>query len=252
MQLKNKTIIITGASSGIGAAAALLFAREGANLVLGARRSDKLEKICKKIFCLGAQAEFVSGDVTNENFSKQLVGCALDRFGQLDGSFNNAGTMGNAVPIPDMSSQDWNEVISTNLTSAFYATKHQIPAMQDNGGSIVINSSFVGYTASLPGMGAYAASKAGLIGLVQTLATEWGEANIRVNALLPGGTKTDMAGDIENDQDHLNFLTSLHALKRLAEPTEIANTAMFMLSDQSSFMTGSAIICDGGNSIAKI
>ncbi len=253
MQLQNKTIIITGASSGIGAAAALLFAKEGANLVLGARREKELCAVKEQINGDGGNALSLAGDVGEESYAESLVELALDQFGQLNAGFNSAGIMGDTVPIPDMESDNWHTILNINLTSAFYAAKYQIPAIKKNGGgSIIFTSSFVGYTAAFPGMGAYAASKAGLIGLAQVLATEHGAEGIRANTLLPGGTKTNMAGDVDNDPDLLAFYNNIHALKRMAVPEEIANAAMFLASDQSSFVTGSAFVVDGGNSINKV
>ncbi|MBO6510081.1 MAG: SDR family oxidoreductase [Roseibium sp.] len=252
MQLENKTIVVTGASSGIGEAAAYVFASEAANLVLGARRKEELRRVENTIKEKGGRAISVVGDAREESFAEQLVEAAENAFGRLHVGFNNAGTMGDMVPVPDMSADNWRSVVETNLSSAFFAAKHQIPAMKRaGGGSIIFTSSFVGYTASFPGMGAYAAAKAGLIGLVQTLATEHGADGIRANALLPGGTKTPMAGDLDN-ADHLGFLNSLHALKRIADPAEIARAALFLASDASSFVTGTALIADGGNSINKV
>lgn len=246
MDLKNKTIIITGASSGIGAAAARIFTEEGASVVLGARRGDKLEELTEKIG--SDQAVFLAGDVTDESYNQALVELAKSKFGKLDGAFNNAGIIGELGPVTHMESKNWLDVISTNLTSAFFASKYQIAAMQEQGtGSIVFTSSFVGYSnAGMPGMGAYAASKAGLIGLTQSLAAEHGAEEIRVNALLPGGTKTDMAG---NDCDVHAYITGLHSLKRMANVDEIAQAALFLLSSKASFVTGSAMTVDGGVSV---
>ncbi|MEH6476048.1 MAG: SDR family oxidoreductase [Sneathiella sp.] len=253
MQLNKKTVIITGANSGIGAAAAVLFAEEGANVVLGARREKELDDVTNQILAFGGRAVSLAGDVCDEEYAKTLVELAEDKFGNLDVAFNNAGIMGNQVPVQDMTSENWHAVLNTNLNSAFYAAKYQIPAMKRNGsGSIIFTSSFVGYTASFPGMGAYSASKAGLIGLTQALATENGADNIRANALLPGGTITPMAGDLENNPDMREFLEGVHALKRLADPIEIAKAALFLASDNSSFVTGSPFIVDGGNSINKV
>ena len=148
-----------------------------------------------------------------------------------------------------MTAETWDRVIKTNLTSAFFAAKHQIPELIKTGnGSIAFTSSFVGHTIGLPGMGAYAAAKAGLIGLTQVLAAEHGASGLRVNALLPGGTLTPMAGD---DPSTLETIRNLHALKRMATAEEIARAALFLVSDASSFVTGSALIADGGNSITK-
>lgn len=249
MRLKDKTIIITGASSGIGAAAAELFASEGANLVLGARRETELSLVAHRIADTGRKARFMAGDVSSEAYNKALVDLALSEFGRLDGAFNNAGTVGDMAAIPEMRSENWRRVVEVNLTSAFYAAKHQIPAMRDAGeGAIVFTSTFVGHTIGMPGMGAYGASKAGLIGLTQSLAVEHGPERIRINALLPGGTKTDLAPQGEEARQ---WIAGLHALKRMAEPVEIARAALFLLSEEASFVTGSAMIVDGGNSINK-
>ncbi len=249
MKFKDKTIIVTGASSGIGAASALLLASNGANLVLGARRRPELERLVGQIAQSNGNAVCLPGDVRDEAYAEALVRCALDTFGGLDGAFNNAGTVGQMQPVPDMHSNNWHEVLAVNLNSGFYAAKYQIPAMRDNGGgSIVFTSSFVGHAIGLPGMAAYAAAKAGLVGLVQVLAVEHGTEKVRVNALLPGGTMTPMAGD---DPSFHEVVRGFHALKRIAEPSEIAQAAMFLLSPEASFVTGSAMTVDGGNSITK-
>ena len=148
-----------------------------------------------------------------------------------------------------MTGEAWREVLETNLNPAFFAARHQIPAMRArSGGSLVFTGSFVGHTIGLPGMGAYAAAKAGIVVLIQVLAVEHGRDGLRVNALLPGGTRTPMAGA---DREHLAHVSRLHALKRMAEPEEIAEAALFLLSDRASFVTGTALIADGGNSIHK-
>ena len=248
MELKNKTIIVTGASSGIGAAAALLFAAEGANVVLGARRKIELEQLVGQINQSNGNAVCLAGDVTDETYATALVDLAEEKFGWLDGAFNNAGIMGDMGPVQDMDVANWRAVIDVNLTSAFFAAKAQIPAMNKRGnGAIVFTSSFVGFSnGGMQGMGAYAASKAGMIGLVQSLASDHAADGIRINAVLPGGTKTAMAGD---DPEILEFIADLHPVKRLAAPKEIAQAAMFLLSDRSGFVTGSPMVVDGGMSI---
>ncbi|MFN3524705.1 MAG: SDR family oxidoreductase [Paracoccus sp. (in: a-proteobacteria)] len=249
MELKGKSIIITGASSGIGAAAALLFAREGANLILGARRSDELKALALSINQVGGRAGFLPGDVKDETYAQALVGLAITEFGSLDGAFNNAGIVGDMAAVPDMLAQTWHDVLATNLTGAFYAAKAQIPAMRKQGsGSIVFTSSFVGFSnGGLPGMAAYAAAKAGMIGLTQSLASDHAAEGIRVNALLPGGTITPAGG--EGNQEVLDFVANLHPMKRMAHAEEIAQAALYLLSDRSSFMTGSPMIVDGGMSV---
>lgn len=218
-------------------------------MVIGARRADRLKERAWTIQQAGGNVVYLAGDVTDEAFAAELVGLAKRTFGSLDGAFNNAGTVGAVGAVEDMSIADWQHVIETNLTSAFLSVKYQIPELLEKGaGSIVLTSSFVGYTIGLPGMAAYGAAKAGLIGFAQVLAAEFGARGIRVNALLPGGTKTEMAGD---DPEAHDYVAGLHALKRMAEPEEIAQVAAFLLSDHASFITGSPIFADGGNSIVK-
>ena len=245
MELENKTIIITGASSGIGAAAAKLFTQEGASVVLGARREHELEQLVEQISKEHGKATCLAGDVTDENYSRKLVDLAVKHFGGLNGAFNNAGMMGITEPVPEMTVENWHSVINTNLTSAFFAAKAQIPVLVKQGnGSIVFTSSFVGFNnGGMPGMGAYAASKAGLIGFAQSLASEHAAEGVRVSTLLPGGTYTDMAGD---DPEAHEFISNLHPIKRMADPKEIAQAALFLLSDRSSFITGSPVSVDGG------
>ena len=249
MELENKSIIITGASSGIGAAAALLFAAEGANVILGARRAAELETLAETINRGNGKAVYLAGDVKDENYAGALVDLAIKEFGGLDGAFNNAGIVGTMGPVPDMEIGNWNDVMGVNLTAAFFAAKAQIPAVKkQGGGSIVFTSSFVGYSnGGMPGMAAYAASKAGLIGLVQSLASEHAAEGVRVNALLPGGTITPAGG--EGNPGVMEFIANLHPMKRMASAKEIAQAALFLLSDRSSFMTGSPVIADGGMSV---
>lgn len=249
MELARKTIVITGASSGIGAQAARLFASAGAKLVLGARRRVELEEVAAKARRHGGSVVLLAGDVKDHGYADALVQLARTEFGGLDGAFNNAGIVGDMVGVTDMHLDNWNDVVATNLTSAFLAAKAQIPAMLDRGGgSIVFTSSFVGVSnGGMPGMGAYAASKAGLVGLVKSLASDHAASGIRVNTLLPGGTITPSGG--EGDVESLAFISSLHPMKRMAMASEIADVAAFLLSDRSSFVTGSAMLADGGISV---
>jgi NAD(P)-dependent dehydrogenase (short-subunit alcohol dehydrogenase family) len=181
-----------------------------------------------------------------------LVELARSRYGGLDVAFNNAGTLGPMGATADVSTNAWEAALRTNLTSAFFAAKYQIPAMQARGkGSIVFTSTFVGYTAGMPGLAAYAASKSGLIGLTQALAVELGAQGIRVNALLPGGTDTPLGRVFADTPEALAFVRGLHALKRMATPEEIAESALYLASDASSFTTGTALLVDGGVSINR-
>ena len=250
--LSNKVAIITGASSGIGYATSKLFARAGAKVVVAARRQLELDALVEEITEASGYAVALAGDIKDEAFAKALVELAVGRFGGLDVAFNNAGTTGDMGATPDVSLLEWEDTIRTNLTSAFLGAKYQLPAMLDRkSGSLIFTSTFVGYTIGLPGMAAYAASKAGLIGLTQALASEFGPNGIRVNALLPGGTDTPMGRAFVNTPDTLAFVQGLHALKRMALPEEIAKSALYLASDASSFTTGSALLADGGVSIKR-
>ena len=250
--LADKVAIVTGASSGIGRAAALLFAQQGASVVVGARRQGALDDLVQQIRAAGGAAHSVAGDVRDESFAQRLVAQAVEHFGGLDIAFNNAGTLGESGPTPGISAAGWQDALDTNLTSAFFGAKHQIPALlQRGGGSIVFTSTFVGHTVGFPGVAAYAASKAGLIGLTQALAAELGPQGVRVNALLPGGTLTPMAHAMNGSPEALAQVASLHALKRLAQPEELAQAALYLASDASSFMTGTAMLVDGGVSINR-
>ncbi len=252
MQLENKVVILTGASSGIGYAAAKLFAMEGAKLVVSARRKVALDRLVSEIRTRGGDAVALAGDVRAEATAKALVGLARKEFGGLDIAFNNAGQLGEMGETSGVTLESWRDTIETNLTSAFLGAKYQIPAMLERGaGSLIFTSSFVGHTIGMPSMAAYAASKAGLVGLTQVLAAEHGPQGIRVNALLPGGTDTEMAQAHSNTPEAQAFVRGLHALKRIARPEEIARAALFLASDASSFVTGQAILADGGVSITR-
>ena len=252
--LTGKVAIVTGASSGIGRATALLFAREGARLVVTARRQSELDKLVAEIEAEGGSAIAVAGDVKDESLAKALVDVAIGRFGGLDIAFNNAGAVGEMKPVSEMSLAQWRDTLDVNLTGAFLGAKYQVPALINRGGgSLIFTSSFVGYTVGMPGMAAYAASKAGLIGLTQVLAVELGAKNVRANAILPGCTDTpaSITNAPEATQELLAFVNALHALKRMATPEEIARSALHLASDASSFITGTALLVDGGVSINR-
>lgn len=248
--LTNKVAIVTGASSGIGRATARLFAEQGAKVVVAARRQAELDALVAEIADQGGDATALAGDVRDEAYAKALVDLATGEYGGLDIAFNNAGVVGEMGPIPDLSLEAWHDTLDTNLTSGFLGAKYQVPAMiERGGGSLIFTSSFVGYTVGMPGMVAYAAAKAGLIGLTQVLAAQYGAQGMRVNALLPGGTDTPAA--TFKTPEEWAFVEGLHALKRVAKPEEIAQSALYLASDASSFTTGTALLADGGVSINR-
>jgi NAD(P)-dependent dehydrogenase (short-subunit alcohol dehydrogenase family) len=247
--IDGKVAIIAGASAGIGKAAATLFAAHGAAVVLIARRQPELDALVRSIEDMGGRALPIVGDVTDERTHAHAVDAALSHFGALDIAFNNAGLVGRTRPLAEIDVRHWNEVLAVNLTAAFLGARAQIPAMLKGGaGALIFTGSFVGNSVGLPGMGAYAAAKAGLLGLVRAIAADYGAAGIRANALLPGGTATDMAGDAAQRE----WAAGLHAMKRIAQPEEIASAALFLASDMASFVTGSALWADGGNAAVKL
>ncbi len=250
--LAGKVAIVTGASSGIGRATARLFAREGARVVVGARRRVELEALVAEIAADGGEAIALDGDVRDEAFAAALVDAAARRFGGLDVAFNNAGTLGALGPTPELSLAQWRETLDTNLTAAFLGAKHQIPELiARGGGSLIFTSTFVGYTVGFAGAAAYAASKSGLIGLTQVLASELGPRGIRVNAILPGGTDTPMAHAMNGTPEAIAAVKAMHALERIARPEEQARSVLYLASDASSFTTGTALLVDGGISIHR-
>ncbi|MGA7437059.1 MAG: SDR family oxidoreductase [Luteibacter sp.] len=251
-RLTDKVALVTGASSGIGRATARLFAAEGASVVVGARREAELNSLVAEIEAAGGKAVALAGDVRDESYAKALVELAVSRYGRLDVAFNNAGTLGQTGPTTDVTQEGWSQAIDINLTGSFFGAKHQAAQMLKNGGgSIIFTSTFVGYSFAFPGTAAYAASKAGVVGLTQALAAEYGPEKIRVNAVLPGAVETDMYLEMNNTPESQTYISNLHALRRVASPDELARAVLFFASDDSSFVTGTASLVDGGASITR-
>lgn len=218
---------------------------------MGACRENELKVLVDEITQGDGEAKTLAGDVTSEDYAKALVDLAVSEYGKLDTAFNNAGILGDIIATTEKTKEDWQHELNTNLTSGFLGAKYQVLAMEKAGGSIIFTSSFVGYTAGMPQMAAYATSKAGLICLTKALVGEYGSQGIRVNALLPGGTATPMAKEFGDSPDVTEFVNNLLALKRQAQPEEIAQAALYLASDAASFVTGTAMLVDGGVSISK-
>lgn len=248
LNLNNQVAAVIGASSGIGRETALLLAKCGASVVLCARNSDKLEETAKLIRNSGGKAAIVIGDATLPETHISIVRMAKQEFGGLNIAVNNVGVVGAYKPLAEVSLEEWHDTIDSNLTAAFLGACSQIPVMIENGGgSIVFTSSFVGNSVALPNMAVYGVAKAALTSLVKGITADYAEQGIRANALLPGGTNTDAAGNAEQKA----WAASLHAVKRIADPKEIASAILFLCSPMSSFVMGSSLFADGGNSSVK-
>lgn len=247
LNLNNKTAAVIGASSGIGRAVALLLAEHGANVVLCARRADKLEETAALIRSRGGRA--VAGDAVLPETHEAVVRTAEREFGGLDIAVNNAGIIGAYKPLADISPDEWRDTLDGNLTAAFLGARSQIPAMlARGGGSIVFTSSFVGTSCALPNKTAYGCAKAALAALAKGITADYAAQGIRANALLPGGTDTEM---MTTDPQQRAWAEGLHAVKRIARPEEIAAAILFLVSPMGSFVTGTALFADGGNSAVK-
>jgi NAD(P)-dependent dehydrogenase (short-subunit alcohol dehydrogenase family) len=253
MRLENKVALVTGAGSGIGRASAILFAREGARVVVADLNSASGQETVRDIKALGGQATLVQVDVGAASDNQRMIEVALESYGRLDILFCNAGVAG--APLADTTEDNWRRTLDINLTGPFLACTYAIPPMRkQRTGNILFNSSVGGVIASGRSP-AYAAAKGGLITLGKALAKMLAKENIRVNVICPGATETDMndavLGFPKNDeQRRAAKAESVRPipLGRYAHPEEIANVALFLASDESSFVTGAAYLVDGGRS----
>ena len=247
---QGKTVLITGASSGIGRATALAFAREGANLVLGNRRRDAGEATAELARQAGAQTVFVPTDVTNPAEVRALVQAAVQHFGRLDVAVNNAGAAiegGGRTLTHQHSEDDWDRTLAVNLTAVFTGMRAQIEQMLAQGGAIVNMSSIGGVVASRAGGAAYTAAKHGVLGLTKQAAAEYAAQNIRVNAVCPGPILTDMWEPLlAVNPKAADRVTARIPLGRLGTVDEVTQAVMWLASDQASYMTGHALLIDGG------
>lgn len=248
-RLKGKCAIITGASSGIGKAAALLFAREGAKLVLADLNESRLSDVCAEIKTMGGTAVFKKTDVSSEEDVKTLVSFALETFSQIDVLVNNAGISGGLDTLENQSSDEWHKIFDVNVMGPVYATKHVITHMKEGRKGSIINIASVAGVRSGAGGNAYSASKAALINFTQTSACEVGACNVRINAICPGLIETAMTQpffDYARDIGKADQLGKYCELKRAAHPEEVAWAILFLATDEASYVTGQAIPVDGG------
>ena len=248
-RLDNKVAIVTGAASGIGRASAVLFAREGARLVIVDQNAEGLAETAKMIAGKGGGVQVLATDTSREENVKAYVGRAVDSFGALDVVYANAGVSGGIVPLFEQTVEQWSRILQTNLIGGFLAIKHAAPHMMEKRrGSIVLTASVAGLRANAGGL-PYSASKAGVISLAQTAANALLGTGVRVNAICPGLIETGMTKPIfERAREHgtQDKIGQLNPLQRAGAPEEIAAMALFLASDESSYVNGQAIAVDGG------
>ncbi|RDV14503.1 SDR family NAD(P)-dependent oxidoreductase [Pontibacter diazotrophicus] len=244
-QFAGKVALVTGASSGIGKATALQYAREGAKVVVSDINEEKGTQVVEEIERQGGDAIFVKADVAKPEDCENMVKKAAAEYGRLDIAFNNAGIGGEANPVGDMSIEGWNTVIAVNLSSVFYCMKYQIQQMLQNGGGAIVNNSSILGQVGFANSAAYVASKHGVVGLTKNGAVEYSAKGIRVNAVGPAFIKTPLLSDAGMNEESFQMLSGLHPIGRLGESEEVAELVVWLSSDKASFVTGAYYAVDG-------
>lgn len=245
--LTGKVMFITGASRGIGAAAARLFAREGAKVVLAARSTDALERIVTEIRADGGVADAVTMDLADRAGIRAAVDRVEELHGRLDGAFNNGAVIQRPGPVDATTDEDIDEQFTVNFRSHWTAMNAEIALMRQGGGGAIVNTSSIGSRRANPALPAYGAMKRALNSLTETAAVTLAPANIRVNGITPGGTATEMIDEWEAATPGIiEGMSARIPLGRMAEPREIAEAAAWLLSDRASYVTGAIVPIDGG------
>jgi 2-deoxy-D-gluconate 3-dehydrogenase len=244
--LTGKNAFVTGASRGIGQVIAVALAGAGADLALVARSEDGLADTAEQISALGRKAVIIPADVTEQESVAAAVGTAIDQLGAVDIVVNNAGGSSFMVPFLDLRLAGWDKLIRLNLDSAMYVCHAVGPHLVERGTGSVINVASVAGVAAAPFLSPYGAAKAALISLTKSLAVEWGAAGVRVNALCPGWTATDLNRNLWEDETAGPATVATVPMRRWARPAEMAGGAIFLASEASSYMTGQVLILDGG------
>ncbi|WP_411681341.1 SDR family oxidoreductase [Clostridium thailandense] len=254
MKLKDKVALVTGASAGMGRAIALKYAEDGAKVVAVARRENLLQELAEQAKSLPGEIAIFKGDLAQDDVINKMIDIAIDKFGKLDILVNNAGIMDDFSPVEDVSDELWNNVMDINLNVPFKVLRKAVPviAKNENGGSIIIVSSIGGLRGGTAGA-AYITSKHGVIGLMKAVAYTSLDKKIRCNAICPGAVNTDIGNSMQRlypEGMHpvgsaLSF-KGMNMSARSGAPEEIASLAVFLGSDDASFITGAAIVADGG------
>ena len=245
--MQGNVALVTGASAGIGRAAAVAFAQEGAHVVVADIDHPRGEKTASEVAELGVDAIFVHVDVSQPGSVANLLRATHDRFGRLDFAFNNAGIEGITAPTAECTIENWNHTIAVNLTGVFLCMREEIPRMLEHGAGVIVNNSSVAGLVGFAGIPAYTASKHGILGLTKTTALEYATQGIRVNAVCPGVIDTEMITRFTHgDAVAAEQLLQTEPVGRLGAPKEIADAVVWLCSDRAGFVTGHALAVDGG------
>ena len=244
--LDGKVALVTGASSGIGAATAKIFAREGTLVALLDVNVDGGRRVASEIKSGGGDAMCVQVDVSDEEEVRSAIEQTANRFGRLDCAFNNAGIAGELTPLADCSREAWDRVIAINLTGVWLCVQQEIRQMLTNGGGSIVNTASVAGLIGSSSLAAYSASKHGVIGITRSAAKGYGSAGIRVNAVCPGVIDTPLAAPLLDDPAVSEITLRRHALGRSGEPREVGEVVAWLCSDAASFVTGVAMPVDAG------
>jgi NAD(P)-dependent dehydrogenase (short-subunit alcohol dehydrogenase family) len=246
-EFKNKVVLITGGSTGIGKATAFGFARHGAKVIICGRRNDVGMLTVEEAKKLGYDLKYILCDVSDSNSVKELISQILTKHGKLNYAFNNAGIDGEMGKILDCSLENWQKTIDINLNGVFYCLKYEIAAMLKNGGGRIVNNASVSGHRGYPGAPAYIASKHAVIGLSKAAATEYAAENIRVNSISPGLIITPMFPEKKRqDKGFKKWVENIVPMKRMAKAEEVANCVLWLCSEQSSYVNGEDLVIDGG------
>ncbi len=248
-RLEGRVIFVTEASSGIGEAAARLFAAEGAQVVAAARRRERIEALADDLRGQGMQAAAITCDVRDESSARDAVAFAVAHFGRLDGAFNNAGAGGVWAPMHECDAESFDRVVGTNLRGVFLCMKYEIAAMLETGGGAIVNTSSIGGLVGAQGNSLYASSKWGLAGLTKCAALDYARRNIRVNAIAPGPTRSEMFDRWISTDAARAAMAEATPMNYIAHPQDMARAALFLLSDESRWTTGTVLPCEGGLSV---